>query len=112
MLHFKDFKLKSKIRFSKELSKYPSIIKDLSFSISRKANFIDLKSIVIKEIENLKDFYFFDIYFQDARKDNIKIGIRLEFQSYVETLTTNQIEKEIKKLKEILVAKFEVIFID
>lgn len=112
LLHFKDFKLKSKIRFSKELSKYPSIIKDLSFSISRKANFIDLKSIVIKEIENLKDFYFFDIYFQDASKDNIKIGIRLEFQSYVETLTTNQIEKEIKKLKEILVAKFEVIFID
>lgn len=112
LLHFKDFKLKSEIRFSKELSKYPSIIKDLSFSILRKTNFIHLKNLVIKETENLKNFYFFDIYFQDSSKDNIKVGIRLEFQSYLETLTTNQIEKEIKKLKEILVAKFDVIFID
>jgi phenylalanyl-tRNA synthetase beta chain len=112
LFYFKDFKLRNKIHFSKELSKYPSIIKDLSFNISRKVNFISLKDILLKEINNLKNFYFFDIYFQEINKENINIGIHLEFQSYLETLTTNQIENEIKKLKEVLILKFKVIFID
>jgi phenylalanyl-tRNA synthetase beta chain len=118
--YFKDGYLKSKINIVKEISKYPSIIKDLSFTISSNVSFVDIKTSLLNQIQNLKSFSFFDIYFSSSlpkvasllKHGNLKIGIRLEFQSFVETLTSLQIENELQKVKKILQNEFQVNFFD
>jgi phenylalanyl-tRNA synthetase beta chain len=107
---FKDLQLLSKIQFSKEISKYPSITKDLSFLIEKSTNFIELQNSLKNITENLKNFYFFDIYFQNSISTKINIGIRFEFQSNIETLTNLKIEKEIEIITNFLQKKFEIIF--
>jgi phenylalanyl-tRNA synthetase beta subunit len=58
----------------------------------------------------LKNIYFFDIYFDPISQEKINIGIRLEFQSFLETLTNDEIEIEIKNLKQILINDLEINF--
>lgn len=107
---FSEWRQTSIITTYKEYSKYPSIIKDLSFIIDKNINFESLKSIVQNNCKNLKNIYFFDIYFDPTSQEKINIGIRLEFQSFLETLTNEEIEIEIKKLKEILINDLEISF--
>lgn len=107
---FSEWRQTSIITTYKEYSKYPSIIKDLSFIIDKNINFESLKSIVQSNCKNLKNIYFFDIYFDPTSQEKINIGIRLEFQSFLETLTNEEIEIEIKKLKEILINDLEISF--
>ena len=107
---FSEWRQTSIITTYKEYSKYPSIIKDLSFIIDKNINFESLKSIVQSTCKNLKNIYFFDIYFDPTSQEKINIGIRLEFQSFLETLTNEEIEIEIKKLKEILINDLEISF--
>jgi len=104
---FQDSQLLSKINFSKEISKYPSITKDLSFLIEKNTNFIDLQNSLKNITKNLKQFYFFDIYFQNSISTKINMGIRFEFQSELETLTNIQIEKELEMIKNFLEEKFQ-----
>jgi phenylalanyl-tRNA synthetase beta chain len=107
---FGDWRKTSSISIYKEYSKYPSIIKDISFIIDKNVNFENVKDIVQKSCENLKNIYFFDIYFDPLNFQQINIGIRLEFQSLLETLTNEQIENEIQKVKEILIKDFKITF--
>jgi phenylalanyl-tRNA synthetase beta chain len=93
-----------------EYSKYPSIIKDISFIIDKNVNFEYLKNCVQNSCENLKNIYFFDIYFDPMNLEKINIGIRLEFQSFLETLTNEQIEIEIEKLKQLLINDLKISF--
>ena len=107
---FKDSQLSNEIIFSKELSKYPSITKDLSFLISKKTNFVELQNLLKNLTKHLKNYYLFDIYFQTTESLTINVGIRFEFQSDTETLTNLQIEKEIEVIKNLLQTKFNVSF--
>ena len=107
---FAEWRKTSSISTYKEYSKYPSIIKDISFIIDKNVNFENVKDIVQKSCENLKNIYFFDIYFDPLNFEQINIGIRLEFQSLLETLTNEQIENEIQKVKEILIKDFKITF--
>jgi phenylalanyl-tRNA synthetase beta chain len=109
---FSEWRQTSTIPTYKEYSKYPSIIKDLSFIIDKTINFESLKSIVQRNCKHLKNIYFFDIYFDPTNQKKVNIGIRLEFQSFLETLTNEQIENEIKNLKQILVNDLEINFKD
>jgi phenylalanyl-tRNA synthetase beta chain len=110
LFEFADSQLSSKINFSKELSRYPSIIKDLSFLVDKKINFIELEMCLKNSTKHLKKFYLFDIYFQNSDSSMINIGIRFEFQSEIETLTNLQIEKEIEIIQNLLRIKFDTIF--
>ena len=58
----------------------------------------------------MKNIYFFDIYFDPTNQEKINIGIRLEFQSFLETLTNEEIEIEIKNLKQILINDLKINF--
>ena len=107
---FSEWRQTSIITTYKEYSKYPSIIKDLSFIIDKNINFESLKSIVQSNCKNLKNIYFFDIYFDPTSQEKINIGIRLEFQSFLETLTNEEIEIEIKNLKQILINDLKISF--
>ena len=107
---FSEWRQTSIITTYKEYSKYPSIIKDLSFIIDKDINFESLKSIIQSNCKNLKNIYFFDIYFDPTSQEKINIGIRLEFQSFLETLTNEEIEIEIKNLKQILINDLKISF--
>jgi phenylalanyl-tRNA synthetase beta chain len=107
---FSEWRQTSIITTYKEYSKYPSIIKDLSFIIDKNINFESLKSIIQSNCKNLKNIYFFDIYFDPTSQEKINIGIRLEFQSFLETLTNEEIEIEIKNLKQILINDLKISF--
>ena len=88
--------------FYEEYSKYPTIKKDLSFVISKTANFFTLKESLFSYSKFLKKTTFFDLFFQNESPDLVTIGIHLEFQSNSFTLTKEIIEKEIEKIKQFL----------
>jgi phenylalanyl-tRNA synthetase beta chain len=104
--------MNSSIIIHSEISKYPSITKDLSFSISKQQNFYAIKQKILESSNLLKTVSFFDIYFDDNVLNTINIGIHLEFQSKIETLTTEKIETEIMKIRTVLINNFFVEFKD
>jgi len=103
------WQLNKPIVIYKDYSKYPSIIKDLSFSIQKETNVSDLKIAISNQIAYLKNSYFFDIYFDSLEKNKINIGLRLEFQSFSETLTNEKIEDQLVIIKNLLTQKFNII---
>tara|TARA_B110000261_G_scaffold158642_1_gene195250 strand:+ start:1045 stop:3141 length:2097 start_codon:yes stop_codon:yes gene_type:complete len=100
----------STIPIFQNFSKYPMITKDLSFVISKDENFYNLKSEVEITSFFLKKVEFFDIYFDDNSVNLINVGIRLDFQSTDENFTTEVIEKELNKIKLLLITKFQADF--
>lgn len=91
---FRELKL-PKTKKINYISKYPSIEKDLSFFTLKIIDFYKLKKEILAKYKNVKKLSFFDIYIN--KKIN-KIGIRLIFQSYDQTLTNLQIDKEIEQI--------------
>jgi phenylalanyl-tRNA synthetase beta chain len=100
----------STIPLFQDFSKYPVIIKDLSFLMPRNENFYSLKSTIKNTSSFLKKVEFFDIYFDEKYVDLINVGIRLDFQRAEESFTTTFIEKELTVIKNILIKKFKAEF--
>lgn len=100
----------STIPLFQDFSKYPMIIKDLSFVISKDENFYDLKSEVEATSSFLKKVEFFDIYFDDNSVNLINVGIRLDFQPTQENFTAEVIENELNEIKSLLITKFQADF--
>ena len=90
-----------------EYSKYPKITKDISVLVKNTINFQEIKNALKKNIQYLKIITFFDIYFDKTNNHFVNLGIRIDFQSFTETLTSEKIDLEIQKSKNILVTKFE-----
>ena len=98
---YKDYKLQEKqINFikCKPVSEFPSSVRDFSFCI------VDFKkyNMVIKLISNLDDdilkyAYIFDFY-ENKKIKEIKVGVRLIFQSVLCTLSDEEIQKTIERL--------------
>jgi phenylalanyl-tRNA synthetase beta chain len=107
---FKNWRLKKKIETYTDFSKYPSIIKDISFTISKNINFFNLKKKFIALSPLLKRIEFFDIYCAEKLTEKINIGVRLEFQSNFQTLTTEEIEDHINDLKKEINQEFNIVF--
>lgn len=80
------------------ISEFPSSARDFSFSIR---NFEQYNSVISYiddfQDENLKDSFIFDFYVNERLKE-VKVGIRLVFQSSVKTLSEDDIQKSIKNL--------------
>lgn len=92
-----EYKNKQFIKYE-SISEYPSSIRDFSFSITN----IEKYNEVINSIQsfndaNLKESYIFDFY-KNNNKEEIKLGIRLIFQSDSKTLSDGDIQKSIKDL--------------
>jgi phenylalanyl-tRNA synthetase beta chain len=103
---FKNWRRTKKIQMYKEYSKYPSIFKDLSFKINKTINFYLLKQRFLELSLKLKRVEFFDLYFDEKISQEINIGIRLEFQSNLQTFTNEEIEQEINYIKEKMEKEF------
>jgi phenylalanyl-tRNA synthetase beta chain len=105
---FVSWKMNSIIKLYKDSSKYPSIIKDFSFLVTRNVNFFEIKTLIQKNCTNLKNIEFFDIYFNPNLQSEVTIGIRLEFQSFNETLTNEQIDEKSKSIQLLLKNNFNM----
>ena len=82
------------------ISEFPSIIRDLSFKVTNASSMNDLINLLdTKEVENLKEKFIFDFYF-DQKRDEIKLGYRFRFQSYTKTLLDSEVDLYIDDIVE------------
>ena len=80
------------------VSDFPSSVRDFSFSIEDFDKYNEVISCIEKfDEKNLKDFFIFDFYENDKLKE-IKVGIRLIFQSPSKTLSEEDIQNSIRKI--------------
>ncbi len=91
---------KANINFIKyhQVSEFPSSTRDFSFSIGQIDQYNNFISL-IKDFQDdiLKDFFIFDFYKND-KLGEIKVGIRLIFQSRTKTLSDDDIQKSVDKI--------------
>jgi hypothetical protein len=97
-----------------QLIKFALIILFFSMFITKEVCFWALKQDLKKTSELVKEIEIFDIYrtdFDDPKKQNsIAIGMRIEFQSMTKSLLNQEIEKEVKKIEEVLISTYDVTF--
>ena len=94
-----------------EYSKFPSITRDLAFTISNEYKYIDVKKEIKKVSGLIKKVEVFDIYNGEHVKSNhTSIALRLTLESMDETLKEDTINLVINKVKETLINKFKVEF--
>ena len=80
------------------VSEYPSSTRDFSFSIKNLKEYNNVISIIENfSHENLKDAFIFDFYLNENLEE-IKVGVRLIFQSTLKTLSDEDISISIFKL--------------
>ena len=93
---FKDFESKKTlINFVKydPISEFPSSVRDFSFSIKKFDQYSNFISLVEDfNDDNLKDFFIFDFYLNE-KLGEIKVGVRLIFQSNKKTLSETEIKE-------------------
>jgi len=110
LTEFKNCKKNNLAKTYSESCKYPSVIKDLSFSIQKNIQLTALENSLKRLSEFLKRLEIFDIYYEPNNNKFVNIGIRLEFQSNKQTLTNNIIDIELEKIKKFISLKFEALF--
>ena len=81
-----------------KISEYPSSIRDFSFSIKDISKYHE----VMGHLENLKDnnlkeSFIFDFY-KNHKKSEIKLGVRMVFQSKEKTLSEKEIQSSVDKI--------------
>jgi phenylalanyl-tRNA synthetase beta chain len=92
-----------KIKF-KEIQKYPSIIKDISFMLDKNVNSIDIVNLITKkgakEVVNVDVFDVFEI------KDKKSIAFKLTFQDSTKTLTDEEVNSTLNEIIEAIEKEF------
>tara|TARA_B100000212_G_scaffold134573_1_gene101146 strand:- start:998 stop:2905 length:1908 start_codon:yes stop_codon:yes gene_type:complete len=80
------------------ISEYPSSSRDFSLSIKNPEQYDTVISYIENfDDQNLKDFFIFDFY-KNEKNGEIKVGIRLIFQSILHTLSETEIKNSTQKL--------------
>ena len=80
------------------VSEFPSSTRDFSFSITDIKKYDDvINHLSDLNDKNLKDAFIFDFY-ENKKLNEIKVGIRLIFQSNFNTLSEEEIQKSVNKL--------------
>ncbi len=80
------------------VSEYPSSTRDFSFSIKNPEEYNNFISHIDNfSDDNLKDYFIFDFYLNENLGE-IKVGIRLIFQSNLSTLSEEEIQSSVQKL--------------
>jgi len=80
------------------VSEFPSSTRDFSFSITDIKKYDDvINNLSDLNDKNLKDAFIFDFY-ENKKLNEIKVGIRLIFQSNFNTLSEEEIQQSVNKL--------------
>ena len=81
-----------------QISLYPSVNRDISFSINRIELLDILQDLIIScKYEILKDKFIFD-FFENKKLNIIKVGVRFIFQDSLKTLTDNDVDEVLRKI--------------
>jgi phenylalanyl-tRNA synthetase beta chain len=94
----------------KEISKFPSVKRDLALIINRQTRYSEIEEVIRSSGgAYLKDLSLFDIY-SDERIGNGKksMAFSLEFSSKEKTLTDEEVNKQIQKIIKTLEKKLEI----
>ena len=85
------------IKYS-QISEFPSIKRDLSFKLEDYSKITNLVNLIESfEHDDLKEVFVFDFY-NNAKKEEIKIGYRFVFQSMEKTLTDIEVDNIISDI--------------
>lgn len=103
--------LKDSFNFSKvpnflEFSKYPQVIRDISFLISKNIDFSTIPKKLSEEIPFLQSCSYIDIFPNKEKTSLINLSLRCQFQKKTETLTTEEIDASVKIICRILEKEF------
>ena len=91
---------RSPINFIKysPISEFPSSTRDFSFSIRKPDKYNEVVNYIDNfNHENLKDSFIFD-YFINHKSGEIKVGVRLIFQSTLKTLSDTEIQNAVDNI--------------
>ncbi len=82
----------------KPISEFPSSIRDFSFSITNANKYHEvIEYISCVKDENLRESYIFDFY-ENKKAGEIKVGLRLIFQSIERTLSDEEIQNSVERI--------------
>ena len=85
----------------RKISEYPYSIRDISFSLKDYSQLKPLEEKILSiEDKILKDIFIFDFY-ENTKKEELKIGFRFIFQSTKGTLTESEVEATLNDIIEI-----------
>ena len=80
------------------ISGFPSSTRDFSFSIRKPDKYNEVVNYIDNfNHENLKDSFIFD-YFINHKSGEIKVGVRLIFQSTLKTLSDTEIQNAVDEI--------------
>lgn len=108
--YFKGYLLEEKIKTSIKLSdhnfakyqpisNFPSSTRDLSFSIKDNKGYYELQEFILNYKNDLiKEIFIFD-FFNNKKNDEIKLGVRIIFQSKVATINEKQVNIIMKTIE-------------
>ena len=97
-----EISLNSDIKYE-EISKYPSIERDLAIFIDKKTQadaIIDCVKNASKKL--LNSIKIFDVYYDKTQENRVSIALRLEFLSNNRTLETKEVDDQVAKIVEAL----------
>jgi phenylalanyl-tRNA synthetase beta subunit len=103
----KDSLTLSQVKNIVDFSKYPMVIRDISFSISKNLNFSIIPKKLEKEIPLLQSSFYIDIFSSKEGIKEINLSLKCQFQKNTETLTSNEIDLSIKEIYNILEKEFD-----
>jgi len=94
----------------KEISKFPSVKRDLALIVNRQTKYSEIEEAIKSSGgANLKDLSLFDIYSDDRLGSGKKsMAFSLEFSSKEKTLTDEEVNKQIQKIIKTLEKKLEI----
>jgi len=92
----------------KELSKFPEVVRDLSFVLNEKILYNEIKTEIIKFNDLIKKVELFDVYSGDKlAHDEKSLAFHVILRSDEKTLTTEEVDEVVNSLIKHLSEKFE-----
>ncbi|WP_342269428.1 phenylalanine--tRNA ligase subunit beta [Spiroplasma endosymbiont of Aspidapion aeneum] len=95
---------------SKDISIFPKVTRDISFTIKDNLNIKNIiKYIKSLAISNLQNIYIFDVYKKDENENEKSVALRFEFQDANRTLNDEEVNIKYEKIKKEIITKYNVI---
>lgn len=94
----------------KPFSKYPSMVRDISFIVSKDTSYPELINFIKQNLPSqLETVELFDCFMLPDDNNSYSLSLKLKFTDYAGKLTNEETIKLIEHLKESLVTKFKVV---
>jgi phenylalanyl-tRNA synthetase beta chain len=92
----------------KEISKFPMVVKDLSFVVPKSLSYVEIKNSLLNIDEKINKFFPLDIYEDESLEDSISLTIRFNIQSTQKTLKDKDINEIMNKVIDNLKSNFNI----